>query len=79
MLLLTVGWYSVACMQAKSICISTYDGIKGGSALVMQAMQCKMYGLSNLYAGHYQCFDTSMATGQVVDSQWLYLVVGHLC
>ena len=38
MLLLTVGWYSVACMQAKSICISMYDGIKGGSALVMQAM-----------------------------------------
>ena len=41
MLLLTVGWYSVACMQAQSIlilCISTYDGIKGGSALVMQAM-----------------------------------------
>ena len=39
-ILLTVGWYSVACMQAKSICISTYiyDGIKGGSALVMQAM-----------------------------------------
>ena len=37
-LLLTVGWYSVACMQARSICISTYDGIKGGSALVMQAM-----------------------------------------
>ena len=37
MLLLTVG-YSVACMQAKSICISMYDGIKGGSALVMQAM-----------------------------------------
>ena len=37
-LLLTVGWYSVACMQAKSICISTYDGIKGGSTLVMQAM-----------------------------------------
>ena len=28
----------VACMQAKSICISMYDGIKGGSALVMQAM-----------------------------------------
>ena len=21
----------------------------------------------------------AMATGQVVDSQWLYLVVGHLC
>ena len=39
MLLLTVGYsYSVACVQAKSICISTYDGIKGGSALVMQAM-----------------------------------------
>ena len=38
MLLLTVGWYSVACMQAKSICISTYDGSKGGSALVMQAI-----------------------------------------
>ena len=38
MLLITVGWYSVACMQAKSICISTYDGIKGGSALVIQAM-----------------------------------------
>ena len=38
MLLLTVGWYSVACMQAKSICISTYDGIKGGSALVMLAI-----------------------------------------
>ena len=38
LLLLTVGWYSVACMQAKSICISTYDGIKGGSALVMQVM-----------------------------------------
>ena len=39
-ILLTVGWYSVACMQAKSMCISTYiyDGIKGGSALVMQAM-----------------------------------------
>ena len=39
-ILLTVGWYGVACMQAKSICISTYiyDGIKGGSALVMQAM-----------------------------------------
>ena len=36
MLLLTVG--SVACVQAKSIRISTYDGIKGGSALVMQAM-----------------------------------------
>ena len=34
----TVGWYSVACMQAKSICISMYDGIKGNSALVMQAM-----------------------------------------
>ena len=45
MLLLTVGWYSLACMQAKCICISTYDGIKGGSALVMQAI-CKMYGLS---------------------------------
>ena len=29
MLLLSVGWYSVACMQAKSICISMYDGIKG--------------------------------------------------
>ena len=30
-ILLTVGWYSLACMQAKSICISTYiyDGIKG--------------------------------------------------
>ena len=28
MLLLTVG-YRVACVQAKSICISTYDGIKG--------------------------------------------------
>ena len=42
-------------------------------------MGCKMHGLSwlyNLYAGCYQCFDTSMATGQVVDSQWLYLVVG---
>ena len=37
-LLITVGWYSVACMQAKSICISKYDGIKGGSALAMQAM-----------------------------------------
>ena len=45
MLLLRVGWYSLACMQAKCICISTYDGIKGGSALVMQAI-CKMYGLS---------------------------------
>ena len=22
---------------------------------------------------------TPMVTGQVVDSQWLYLVVGHLC
>ena len=31
-------YYSVACVQAKSICISTYDGIRGGSALVMQAM-----------------------------------------
>ena len=42
----------------------------------------KMYSLSklyNLYAGHYQCFDTSLATGQVIDSQWLYLVVGQLC
>ena len=83
-LLLTLGWYSVACMQAKSICTCMYDGIKVGSALAMQAicMQCKMYGLSrlySLYAGCYQCFDTSMATGQVVDSQWLYLVVGHLC
>ena len=38
MLLLTVGWYSVAYIQAKSICISMYDGIKGGSALVIQAM-----------------------------------------
>ena len=37
MLMLTVG-YSVACVKAKSMCISTYDGIKGGSALVMQAM-----------------------------------------
>ena len=36
MLLITVGWYSVACMEAKSI--PTYDGIKGGSALAMQAM-----------------------------------------
>ena len=41
MLLLTVGGiYSVACMHAIQIyiCISTYDEIKGGSALVMQAM-----------------------------------------
>ena len=38
MLPLIVGWYSVACMQAKSICICTYDGIKVGSALAMQAM-----------------------------------------
>ena len=38
MLLLTVGWYIVACMQAKFICISMYDRIKGGSALVMQAI-----------------------------------------
>ena len=38
MLLLTGGWHSVACMQTKSICISMYDGIKGGSVLVMQAM-----------------------------------------
>ena len=37
-LLLTVGWYSVACMKVKSICIYTYDGIKGGSAIAMQAM-----------------------------------------
>ena len=37
MLLLPVG-YNVACVQAKSVCISTYDGIKGGSALVMQDM-----------------------------------------
>ena len=29
LLLLTVGLYSVACMQAKSVCISMYDGIKG--------------------------------------------------
>ena len=38
MLLLQWGdivWH--AC-KPKSICISTYDGIKGGSALVMQAM-----------------------------------------
>ena len=36
-----------------------------------------VYGLSwlcNLYDGHYQCFDTSMATGQVVDSQWLHVL-----
>ena len=33
--MLTLGWYSV---QAKSICICMYDGIKGGSALAMQAM-----------------------------------------
>ena len=70
MLLLTVGWYIVwhASSQAKSICIWTYDG--------------KNVWSHNLYAGHYQCydaFDTSMATGQVVDSQWLFLVVGHLC
>ena len=41
-----------------------------------------VYGLSwlcNLYDGRYQCFDTSMATGQVVGWQWLYLVVGHSC
>ena len=38
MLLLTVRWYSVACIQVESICMSTYDGIKGGSALAMQAM-----------------------------------------
>ena len=45
-----LGWYSVACMQAKSICICTCDGIKAGSTLAMQAsmqaMSCKMYGLS---------------------------------
>ena len=32
----------MACMQAKSICICTYDGIKVGSPLAMQAKQCKM-------------------------------------
>ena len=35
-----------------------------------------VYGLSwlcNLYDGRYQCFDTSMATGQVVDLQWAVL------
>ena len=33
MLLLTVGWYSVACMHSQIyICISTYDGTKGDSA-----------------------------------------------
>ena len=43
----SAGWYSVACMQAKSICISTYDGIKGGSALVMQLCNVKcIYDLS---------------------------------
>ena len=38
MLLIKVGWYSMACMQTKSICISMYDGIKGGSAIAMQGM-----------------------------------------
>ena len=41
MLLLTVGWYSVLCMQAKSICICTYDGIKVG--------QCRLYVMYNVY------------------------------
>ena len=38
MLLLSGVVHSVACMQAKSILICTCDGIRGGSALAMQAM-----------------------------------------
>ena len=51
MLLLRVG-YSVAYVQTKSICISTYDGIKGGSALVMQAIcnvKCMVSGSYTIF------------------------------
>ena len=43
---------------------------KQGNAGYMYVIY-NVYGLSwlcNLYDGRYQCFDTSMATGQVVDS-----------
>ena len=44
----SVVYASVACVQAKSICISTYDGIKGGSALVMQ-VKCMVSGSYTIF------------------------------
>ena len=78
-------------MQAKCIyiCICTYDGIKVG--LLYNNAGCVVKSVeSDSHSASYTSFMmdtisatmylyTPMATGQVVDSQWLYLVVGHLC
>ena len=88
-LLLTVGWYTQCGMRAHAqLCIKVgllysnacrlyYNDVK-----YIQNQIVHVPSWLQLQSGHYQCYNvfiTPMATGQVVDLQWLYLIVGHLC
>ena len=85
MLLITVGLYSVACMQAKyphmmeskglRLCSSNAGYIRNVKCMVSASYTIFM--LDTINATMY--LPLCMATGRVVDSQWLYLVVSHLC
>ena len=51
-------------MQAKSICISTYDGIKGGSALV----HCKNWSITLIPNYHWN--HTKFEFGMIPVAIW---------
>ena len=79
-------------MQAKSICICTYDGIKVGllynNAGYVMHIKCIE---SDSHSASYTSFMLDTINAMIFklilpygylpgsDSQWPYLVVGHLC
>ena len=79
-------------MQAKFICICICSGIKVGLLYNNAGYICDVKCIeSDSHSANYTSFMLNTinatifkliyptATSQVVDSQWPYLVVGHLC